>query len=1266
MAVLLLISFLALISSVILIETKEKFYSQNYLKEQKNLFQCIGMIDGGLKKEDIICILEATNNDTDTTETYFNIFKDYLMGKVHNYLTEQNITFLDDIVEQFFSKQYTKGLFNFIRKNKSFIEYIVNILSYEKKEGGETIQDVIYRNIYNILNINDIENITYIFLAPENTLTVIKSLEYFFINNSIYKEVYYYLKDFFEKYSDILVKVLFDSFKIFYDRQQLINLTEKFFLDRCNTSFMKDLKELLLRDEVSESFVNSIKFSDDVADTLKNIILKDKNFISGFFDLLDDGRIIRIIAEIARNYKDNNFIYDELPRILSYIYYINPGFIEIIIQLSVPVLQALIKQKSVDNFINIKATKHLNDYFFKQEFEKHQISNQCKYLMYTVFFNDFSNKTKEINSTNQSENYIYNKVIQNNINSNNNNEKYIDQYDEANKYMRYFFLKKIFIDTSKQKNDFMDYENCLNKKFDNNKIKILNFNFTLQPIYVIGLLDDTVNKTNLYDNILVEKYNYLLSYCLPYGTYNDSNNTELCSQEDYGKILKVFLEIPFNMNNATFGVFSLYENKFDLKGFKEYFICIFTLFVLLIPIIIRIFLFIYEMINLKRHESKDINNKLIENDKNKEIILNKEKKELNNTKTPKWYKYLDVYFSLINNFIALFDMDTKESILYNINGLTYVKGLLGTSMILYIFGLTFLILFNLPFKDFKLAEFNSSVENPIYIIPYIGLRYSPRIIFSCSGFTLIYKFLCFIEKERNYYLPKFFLIQSYKYILLIFVVLFIRFSNYYINIIFNNAKRPMLEILKYIVEYEYDNSFAIFFSFLLGYFGNHSAEWKQNLIQYFYVPLNEVFFFIIGTILISLGYKFKLKIDIVIIVVILIFFIGKIVFFVFIFYKKQKYTTFYYHMYDYGAIMLNPIFNLPSFFIGMFFGLVNYSIQRGVNYSKADNYQRIYTLENFGQKNENNDNNLTKNPTMLSKNQISSEDIELASFCLINKKNELEQNQNDDYFRCYTDTIQKSKNDVNKNTNIYNNENNKMDSFIIPYNATIQIEEYNQNISEMPFLILPAKFLNFHSQNEGRFFFKILIFLFMLLIIFFSCVQFIFVSIYSYVGEKVHEEKNLLEKLSFQKVISNYFLNIIYVIDIDLVVFMINWGFFILYSKGYKTGEIYDFFNNSFWSIFIKCYFSFIVVSTPTILCIFYQSESAIEFTISNVMLFSFISLIFIIINTIIVYSLYEMPLKKIFKSFLIKDNILIDESDDDDDVYNEAEEKKEIKSCKE
>jgi hypothetical protein len=44
--------------------------------------------------------------------------------------------------------------------------------------------------------------------------------------------------------------------------------------------------------------------------------------------------------------------------------------------------------------------------------------------------------------------------------------------------------------------------------------------------------------------------------------------------------------------------------------------------------------------------------------------------------------------------------------------------------------------------------------------------------------------------------------------------------------------------------------------------------------------------------------------------------------------------------------MLIPFFNLPSFLIGMYFGLVNYTIQRGVNnLYKENTYTKIETLE---------------------------------------------------------------------------------------------------------------------------------------------------------------------------------------------------------------------------------------------------------------------------------------------------------------------------------
>ena len=75
------------------------------------------------------------------------------------------------------------------------------------------------------------------------------------------------------------------------------------------------------------------------------------------------------------------------------------------------------------------------------------------------------------------------------------------------------------------------------------------------------------------------------------------------------------------------------------------------------------------------------------------------------------------------------------------------------------------------------------------------------------------------------------------------------------------------------------------------------------------------------------------------------------------------------------------------------------------------------------------------------------------------------------------------------------------------------------------------------------------------------------------------------------------------------------------------------------------------------ILCVFYQSETVIKYTLINVILFSFIYIILIFIMVIIFYSLYEMPLKKIFKSFLKGDAILEENTEDEASDYYEMEE---------
>ena len=63
--------------------------------------------------------------------------------------------------------------------------------------------------------------------------------------------------------------------------------------------------------------------------------------------------------------------------------------------------------------------------------------------------------------------------------------------------MRYFFAKKAILDSTKNKNDFLTYENCLEEEFNDDLLNNSDFNFTLKPVYILGMIDDDNAKKNL-------------------------------------------------------------------------------------------------------------------------------------------------------------------------------------------------------------------------------------------------------------------------------------------------------------------------------------------------------------------------------------------------------------------------------------------------------------------------------------------------------------------------------------------------------------------------------------------------------------------------------------------------------------------------------------------------------------------------------------------------------------------------------------------------
>ena len=200
----------------------------------------------------------------------------------------------------------------------------------------------------------------------------------------------------------------------------------------------------------------------------------------------------------------------------------------------------------------------------------------------------------------------------------------------------------------------------------------------------------------------------------------------------------------------------------------------------------------------------------------------------------------------------------------------------------------------------------------------------------------------------------------------------------------------------------------------------------------------------------------------------------------------------------------------------------------------------------------------------------------------------------------------------------------------------------------MPFLKLPIILRNFHKRNQSNI--KIVIIIavpFLILLILFISLRYIIIG--TYIKESIKEDnKKFIEKFSLEDIITNKFLNIIYLIDLEFFVLIINWIFFYFYYRG---GQINNFFSHNYWNIFIKSYFSYALVSGPVILYIFYADETVIKVSIPNVILYSLINIIFVFFFTIIFYTYYEYPFRKLIKD--LKERKKTNEVIEDDDDCN-------------
>ncbi len=662
----------------------------------------------------------------------------------------------------------------------------------------------------------------------------------------------------------------------------------------------------------------------------------------------------------------------------------------------------------------------------------------------------------------------------------------------------------------KQKNDLSGFKKCL--KFDSkNEIKDYNKSYDTHMEYIILRIDKSDKNSTNFDanNIDILFNSFLTSFCLP-------NNINYCNESN--------LETLFAALQDYFKNFFWENNGHDFK----------------------IYIFNKDLMS-----NKDKNNKYIKLIPLYILLLHLLLSFIGNSKKFRKYKIFQ-YFNLRENLEESFNINLAITKYNNFKGITYINCLIGISMIFMIFGSVFLKMINLPIINYNEESLYFLFKNFFYIIIFIGIRYSPRILISCSAFTLTYKLISYLNNNNNSFW-KFLIYQIHKYFYLIIVILFFYISLYYLKsestpswyffyktLILNIEKNNLVLYILPIYHFKTERNQYQFFQY-------------QNFIDYLWLPYNEIILFLIGSLLIFICCKFNWRLDLICIISFFALIISKLIYFNFI--EKNLYSTLYFYYFNYGIYMTNPIFNLSYLFIGIFFGLINYCIQNLLNY-------------------------IEEKPNLNDENSKSNED----------KKN-----------------------------------------------------QYLNELEGKSYLQIPCYIFHIIKKKKINKFLNILI----LLIIFIPLLlHYFFLYI---LGNNFKEIKDELNWFINQKIIM-----VIYILDIEIFVLIIH--FFIIYY--YKwINVINSFLNLDLWRFFNKIYFTFIVCLNLVNLYIFYHDNNRLSLNFETIFLYSIINGISIIIISCLSYLFFELPYKKLIKSYYKEKSLNNNDSNNNsNDIENDEE----------
>ena len=187
-----------------------------------------------------------------------------------------------------------------------------------------------------------------------------------------------------------------------------------------------------------------------------------------------------------------------------------------------------------------------------------------------------------------------------------------------------------------------------------------------------------------------------------------------CSENVLKKVLaRVNQEITFfeNFTNDDVEVYDLDNNKYKVKDYWFYCIPSFIIFLFILFSCFKFF-----------------PNKLFS-------IMNARR-----------YIQMKECFNLKNNHEEIFgNYQENSNIVSNDTGLSIIKGLRGLNMIAVLLSTSFFYIYHLPTKIYSKDTFKEFIQSIYFASIYYGSRFGIKILYSMSGFELVYKMLNYLD-----------------------------------------------------------------------------------------------------------------------------------------------------------------------------------------------------------------------------------------------------------------------------------------------------------------------------------------------------------------------------------------------------------------------------------------------------------------------------------------------------------------------------------------